>query len=87
MWLGKIVRSKCGRDRYRTFAVVGTCEDGSLLIADGNLHKLASPKKKNMRHIEVLAASDAAITSLQDLSDDRLCETLREFEKNYEKHN
>lgn len=85
MWLGSIVRSKCGRDRYRTFAVVGLNEDGSVLIADGDLHKKASPKKKNIRHIEVLAASDAVVTSLQDLSDERLYETLREYEKNCEK--
>ena len=86
MWLGRIVRSKNGRDRYRLFAIIGTCEDGSVLIADGNLHKIESPKKKNIRHIEVLAASDAVITSLQDLSDDRLFESLREYEENCEKH-
>lgn len=81
MWQGRIVRSKNGRDRYRLFAIIGKNEDGSVLIADGKLHKISSPKKKNMRHIEVLAASDAVVTSLQDLSDDRLFETLREYEE------
>lgn len=81
MWQGAIVRSKCGRDRYRMFAVVGVCEDGRVLIADGDLHKLSSPKKKNLSHLTVLAAEGAALTSLNTGNDKGLHEFLREFEE------
>lgn len=86
MWQGAIVRSKCGRDRYRVFAVIGICEDGRVLIADGDLHKLSSPKKKNLSHLTVLAAEGAALTSLCSDDDKGLHKFLREFEENCEKH-
>ena len=80
MPVGKVVRSKCGRDRYRLFAVVGTTDDGRLLIADGDLHKTATPKKKNLSHVEILAVSAAEGTSLFDLGDKELHEKLGEIE-------
>lgn len=86
MAVGAIVRSVCGRDRYRLFAIVGVCDDGRVLVADGRLHKLASPKKKNLRHIKVLAAENEKITSLCELGDAALVEILEEFEKNCENH-
>ena len=80
MPVGKVVRTKCGRDRYRLFAVVGITEDGRLLIADGNLHKIATPKKKNLRHVEILAVSVTEGTSLFDLGDKELYKRLGEIE-------
>ena len=80
MPVGKVVRTKCGRDRYRLYAVVGVTEDGRLLIADGNLHKLAAPKKKNLRHVEILAVSVTEGTSLFDLGDKELYKRLGEIE-------
>lgn len=80
MPVGKVVRSKCGRDRYRLFAVVGVTEDGRLLVADGKLHKTDTPKKKNLRHVEILAVSVTDGTSLFDLGDKELCEKLGEIE-------
>ena len=81
MWRGAVVRSKSGRDRYRVFAIVDVCSDGRVLIADGKLHTLADPKKKNLRHLTVLAADGVAVTSLSKGSDHDLCEFLRNFEK------
>ena len=80
MPMGKVVRTKCGRDRYRLFAVVGVTEDGRLLIADGNLHRIATPKKKNLRHVEILAVSVADGTSLLSLGDKELYKKLGEIE-------
>lgn len=86
MALGAIVRSVCGRDRYRLFVIVGVCNDGRVLVADGRLHKLACPKKKNLRHIKVLAAENAKLTSLCESDDAALEKFLWEFEKNLENH-
>lgn len=42
---GQLVRSKAGRDKTRTLAVLAV--DGSmLLVADGDLRKLDNPKRK-----------------------------------------
>ncbi len=78
---GAIVRSTAGRDKHRIFMVTGACDDGSLcvMIADGVLHKLSEPKKKNLRHLAVLAAADEEKTS--DLnSDSALKSFLEAFE-------
>ena len=80
MYIGRVVRSKCGRDRYRPFVIVGTSEDGRLLLADGKLHKLATPKKKNLSHVEVLAASVGEATSPELLGDEGIQAALREIE-------
>ena len=41
---GQLVRSKAGRDKTRTLAVLAV--DGSmLLVADGDLRKLDNPKR------------------------------------------
>ncbi len=75
MCIGTVVQSKAGRDRYRLYIIVGVTEDGRALIANGRLHTLAKPKKKNLRHLTVLAqgevqtcldTDDAVYTYLQD---------------------
>lgn len=80
MPMGRVVRTKSGRDRYRLFAVVGITEDGRLLLADGKLRKTATPKKKNLRHVEILAVSMTEGTSLLNLADEELYETLGKIE-------
>ena len=66
--VGRVVYSKAGRDRKRPFVIVGVTEEGAVLIADGKLHPVAKPKRKNLRHLEIrdavfgnFAADDAAI--------------------------
>ena len=86
MTSGAIVRSVCGRDRYRMFVIVGVCSDGRVLVADGRLHKLACPKKKNLRHIKVLAAENVEVTSLCESGDEALAKFLSEFEENLVNH-
>ena len=47
---GQLVRSKAGRDKTRTLAVLAV--DGPmLLVADGDLRKLDNPKRKKMQHV------------------------------------
>lgn len=52
--LGQIVRSKSGRDKDRYFIVVGIVDDDYVLIADGDLRKISSPKKKKIKHLAFL---------------------------------
>jgi ribosomal protein L14E/L6E/L27E len=50
--LGTVVLSKAGRDAGRYFVVVGQVDSQYVLIADGDLRKLASPKKKKLKHLD-----------------------------------
>ncbi|MCL2751168.1 MAG: KOW domain-containing RNA-binding protein [Firmicutes bacterium] len=50
--VGDVVRSVSGRDEGKLFVVTGVINPGYVTIADGMYHKLASPKKKNARHLK-----------------------------------
>lgn len=49
---GKFATSKAGHDKGRTYVVIG--EDGErVLLCDGRTKTLASPKQKNIRHVQM----------------------------------
>ncbi|MEW6032583.1 MAG: KOW domain-containing RNA-binding protein [Bacillota bacterium] len=54
--VGQLVRSRAGRDAGRYFLVVGVKGQGEVMVADGRLRRVARPKKKNIKHLEVLPA-------------------------------
>ena len=83
MIVGSVVRSIAGRDKKRLFMIVGVCEDGSdrVMLSDGHLRKISSPKKKSLRHLAVLAIAGEDETSIPD-EDEKLREYLRVFEEN-----
>lgn len=64
---GRLVRSKAGRDKTRTLAVLAV-EGQMLLLADGNLRTVAQPKRKKMRHV----APTATVLGNQLLQSDQL---------------
>lgn len=80
MCIGAVVKSKTGRDRYRLYVIVGVTEDGRALIANGRLHTLEKPKKKNLRHLTVLQQGTAEASSYWG-TDDALHAYLQDFEK------
>ncbi len=51
--LGALVRSRAGRDKGRSFAVMEVVDENHVRIADGDLRKTASPKLKKLRHLAV----------------------------------
>lgn len=80
MCIGAVVKSKTGRDRYRLYVIVGVTEDGRALIANGRLHTLEKPKKKNLRHLTVLRQGAAKASPYWD-TNDALHAYLQDFEK------
>lgn len=73
---GQLVRSKAGRDKGRTFAVMAM-KGQMLFLADGSLRKIERPKAKKMRHVAPTA------TVLQDeslVSDKQLNEAIRTYD-------
>lgn len=51
--LGALVHSLAGRDTGDYYLVVGLLEPNFVLVANGLNHPLKSPKKKNLRHLQV----------------------------------
>lgn len=49
--LGQIVHSRAGRDQDKYFIVVGIVDNDYVLLADGDLRKINSPKKKKVKHL------------------------------------
>ncbi len=50
-YIGRVVYSKAGRDKGKALIIVGSTNDQYLLVADGDLRKIESPKKKNIKHL------------------------------------
>ncbi len=67
---GQLVRSKAGRDKTRTLAVLEV-EGEMLLLADGNLRKVRDPKRKKAKHVAptTTVLANELLKSDQQLSD------------------
>ena len=50
---GMIVESLQGRDKGCLYAVTEVLGDGCILVADGKKKTVASPKKKNVKHVRL----------------------------------
>ena len=50
--MGRIAVSKAGRDKGIRYAVIGTNDDGTLMLCDGKVHKAAKPKRKKPKHLQ-----------------------------------
>ncbi len=51
--VGALVKSKAGRDKGRLFIVLQMLDEQFVTIADGDLRKIESPKKKKKKHLQV----------------------------------
>ena len=54
----QIVRALAGKEAGRIFLVTGVTEDGRLLLADGRTRKTGHPKKKKVKHTEMIREVD-----------------------------
>jgi ribosomal protein L14E/L6E/L27E len=59
--VGDIVLALAGRDSERIFVVVGILDENYVLIANGKSRKADFPKKKKIRHIELVKKADDMI--------------------------
>ena len=51
--VGRICRSKSGRDKGRYFVILDRAEGDYVYIVDGMLRKMAKPKRKKLKHLEL----------------------------------
>lgn len=54
--IGQVVQSICGRDAGKFFLVLAL-QGGFALIADGKVHKIEKPKRKKLKHLQLIPAS------------------------------
>ena len=73
---GQLVRSKAGRDKTRTLAVLAV-EEQMLLLADGDLRKLDNPKRKKKQHV---APTTTVLENELLKSDQQLRDAIRAYD-------
>ncbi len=61
--VGGVCQSKQGRDKGRYYLIVGIEQGGLIAVTDGNFKKLATPKKKNLKHLRLLPDKAEVIAS------------------------
>lgn len=52
--MGQLVTSVAGRDQMQVYLVVGIKNNKILSLVNGRERKMAKPKQKNIRHVNVL---------------------------------
>ena len=67
--IGGICQSRQGRDKDRYYIIRDINPDGTLMLVDGNFKRLASPKRKNLKHVALLP--DTAETIAAKFADGR----------------
>ena len=80
--IGSVVLSTQGRDKGMYFVVV-TVGNGVVYLADGGMRKLATPKKKNVKHVShsgvVLDSIAAKLANNKKVFDSEVKSALRQF--------
>lgn len=79
--VGSVVLSKMGRDKGNYFVVVAV--GNSVYICDGDRHRLASPKKKNPKHLSdtgtVLELIANKLANNKKVFDSEINSAIRQF--------
>lgn len=84
--IGQIVKSKAGRDKDKVFIVYQVIDECYVLVIDGNIRKLSSPKRKKVKHLiiynTVLTEFAEMLQSNKNLNDAFVRKLLEPFNKN-----
>lgn len=84
--IGQIVKSKAGRDKDRIFIICEVIDENYVLVCDGELRKLSSPKKKKIKHLvvynAVLTEFAEKLQGNENLNDAFVRKLLEPFNKN-----
>ena len=78
---GCLVRSRAGHDTGEVYLVIGE-EGGSALLCDGKSRSVASPKKKNKKHLALLVNGYEKCDVKAAMPDDiKIRKMIREYKK------
>ncbi|NLW55346.1 MAG: hypothetical protein GX050_01765 [Firmicutes bacterium] len=85
---GQKVTSIQGRDRGRTYLIIGFIDEYYILVADGVNRSVLHPKKKNRKHLSVSTLVDEVIeeklTSGGRVTDEEINSAIRRWEEKAE---
>lgn len=59
--IGKVVLSKAGRDSDHLYVIVRVIDNQYVLLANGNTKTFNNPKKKKLKHLNILEDVDDEI--------------------------
>lgn len=62
--IGRFVRSKAGRDKDRLFIITGIVDEAHVQVADGVVRRVDKPKKKKLRHLDILEETCADVVEI-----------------------
>lgn len=82
--VGTVVSSKAGRDRGQYYLVIKAISETMVLVADGVRRTVANPKRKNIKHLRILAKPNTEIKQMltrRKISDVEVREVLQTFVK------
>lgn len=52
MQIGRVVLATAGRDKGKTFVIIGVIDEDYVYIANGTNRTVDNPKKKKIKHLE-----------------------------------
>ena len=81
--IGKVVLSKAGRDKKHLYVVIEQIDDQYVLLANGLTKTIEKPKKKKLKHLEIIKNIDEEIKSAimnNDISTDLKIKRFLKFE-------
>lgn len=55
--VGRVVYSRAGRDQNRAFMILAVIDESYVLLVDGDLHRVETPKRKNAKHLSMTRRS------------------------------
>ena len=66
--IGKVVRSRAGRDINHLYVVAGQIDNKYVLLVNGETKTLDKPKKKKIKHLDFLKTVDDSMRTVIDLN-------------------
>lgn len=77
--IGSLVTSKKGRDKDKTYMVLGFQGD-RVILSDGKVRPIKKPKVKNIKHISIL--SKEAVCNVNDhITDEKIAHSISTLEQ------
>jgi len=59
--IGRLVRSAAGRDKGKFYLIYDVLDEAFVRVIDGEKRTIDNPKKKNIKHLELLPAIAEAV--------------------------
>lgn len=81
-WIGCFAQSLAGHDKCSIYVIIHA-DTEYVYLSDGKNKSIANPKKKKIRHIQVIKKKDAMIEAKQKQQIDFMNEDIKRAVKSY----